>query len=152
VEDPDPVSVFRRVDAFFASTRLEQLVTMVYLLIDPAEDTVQMASAGHLPPLLVGVAPARAVTMTPADPPFGVGRPDRHAMTLRLDRGDVLVLITDGLVERRGEDIDEGVGRVLTAAAASSDVRAGELLERILASTEHRGHDDDVTVLVLRRL
>ena len=117
VEDPDPVAVFRRVDAFFASTRLDQLVTMVYLLIDPPEDTVQLASAGHLPPLLVGGAGARSVAMTPADPPFGVGRPDRHALALRLDRGDALVLITDGLVERRGEDIDEGIGRVLTAAA-----------------------------------
>ena len=88
---------------------------------------------------------------TPAEPPFGVGRPDRHALTVRLDRGDALVLITDGLVERRGEDIDEGIGRVLTAAAASSAARAEELLGRILAATEHRGHDDDVTVLVLRR-
>ena len=93
------------------------------------------------------------MTITPADPPFGVGRPDRHPLTVRLDRGDALVLITDGLVERRGEDIDEGIARVLTAAAAaSSAVPADELLGRILAATEHRGHDDDVTVLVLRRL
>ena len=53
VEDPDPVTVFRRVDAFFAATRLDQLVTMVYLLIDPSAGTVQLASAGHLPPLMV---------------------------------------------------------------------------------------------------
>lgn len=152
VEDPDPVAVFRRVDAFFASTRLDQLVTMVYLLFDPAGDTVQLASAGHLPPLLVQGAGARSVTIKPADPPFGVGRPDRHPLTVRLDRGDALVLITDGLVERRGEDIDEGIGRILTAAPASSAVPADELLARILAATEHRGHDDDVTVLVLRRL
>ena len=50
VEDPYSVAVFRRVDAFFASTQLDQLVTMAYLLIDPAEGTVHMASAGHLPP------------------------------------------------------------------------------------------------------
>ena len=42
VEDPDPVTVFRRVDAFFAWTRIEQLVTMVYLLIDPSAGTVQL--------------------------------------------------------------------------------------------------------------
>jgi serine phosphatase RsbU (regulator of sigma subunit) len=150
VEDPDPVTVFRRVDAFFEWTRLDQLVTMVYLLIDPSAGTVQMASAGHLPPLLVGADGARAAA-TAADPPFGVGRPDRRALTLTLDPGDSLVLITDGLVERRDEDIDEGVGRALAAAAASSAPRADELLADILAATEHDGPDDDVTVLVLRR-
>ena len=150
VEDPDPVMVFRRVDAFFGWTQLEQLVTMVYLLIDPSAGTVQLASAGHLPPLLVERGSARAVSRA-AEPPFGVERPDRHALALSLNPGDSLVLITDGLVERRGEDIDEGVRRVLAAAAASSATRADELLEHILAATQHRGHDDDVTVLVLRR-
>ena len=89
---------------------------------------------------------------TRAEPPFGVGRPDRHALTLNLDPGDSLVLITDGLVERRGEDIDEGVGRVLAAAVSSPATRADELLEQILTATRHRGSDDDVTVLVLRRI
>ncbi len=150
VEDPDPVTVFRRVDAFFASTRLEQLVTMVYLLIDPDGDTLQLANAGHVPPLLVGAAGARIVTKVP-EPPFGVGSPERDALAMRLDPGEAVVLITDGLVERRGEDIDEGVGRVLSAAAGLSALRAEELLGRIVAATEQRGHDDDVTVLVLSR-
>ena len=150
VEDPDPVAVFARVDAFFESTRLEQLVTMIYLLIDPDGDTVQLASAGHIPPLVVGVGGAWSLT-TPTEPPFGVGRPERHGLAVRLYPGDALVLITDGLVERRGEDIDDGVGRVLTAAAASPAVGAEELLRRILAATQHRGLDDDVTVLVLHR-
>jgi serine phosphatase RsbU (regulator of sigma subunit) len=150
VEDPDPVTVFSRVDAFFQWTRLEQLVTMVYLLIDPSAGTVQVASAGHLPPLLVTAEGSREAAAA-AEPPFGVGRPDRHALSLTLDPGDSLVLITDGLVERRGEDIDQGVGRALAAAAASSATRADELLDHVLVATKHGGHDDDVTVLVLRR-
>jgi serine phosphatase RsbU (regulator of sigma subunit) len=150
VEDPDPVSVFRRVDAFFVWTRIEQLATMVYLLIDPSAGTVQLASAGHVPPLRVGVDGAWAVSRS-AEPPFGVGRPNRHALAMNLDPGDSLVLITDGLVERRGEDIDEGIGRVLAAAAASAATSAGELLEHVLAAASPDGHDDDVTVLVIRR-
>ena len=113
VEDPDPVTVFRRVDAFFAWTRIEQLATMVYLLIDPSAGTVQLANAGHVPPLLVGADGAWAVSRT-AEPPFGVGR-------------------------------------ALSAAAASPATGADELLEHILAATKHGAHDDDVTVLVLRR-
>ena len=84
VEDPDPVMVFRRVDAFFGWTQLEQLVTMVYLLIDPSAGTVQLASAGHVPPLLVEGVRARAVSKA-AEPPFGVERPDRHALALSLN-------------------------------------------------------------------
>jgi serine phosphatase RsbU (regulator of sigma subunit) len=86
-----------------------------------------------------------------AEPPFGVGQPHRHALAINLGPGDSVVLITDGLVERRGEDIDEGIGRALAAAAASAATSADELLEHILAATQHRGNDDDVTVLVLRR-
>ena len=149
-EDPDPATVFSRVDAFFAATRLDQLVTMVYLLIDPSSDTVQVAVAGHLPPLLV--SDDAQMVSTKAEPPFGVGRPDRHALTLTLDQGDCLVLITDGLVERRGEDIDAGIGRVLAAAAASSVTSADQLLEVVLSAERHRDSDDDVTVLVLRRV
>ncbi len=150
VEDPDPVTVFRRVDTFFAATRLDQLVTMVYLLIDPSAGTVHVAIAGHLPPLLVGGDDARMLSAR-AEPPFGVGRPERHALTLNLEQGESLVLITDGLVERRGEDIDEGVGRVLAAAVSAPVTIAGQLLEQILTATKHWGSDDDVTVLVLRR-
>ena len=150
VEDPDPVTVFRRVDAFFAATRLDQLVTMVYLLIDPSAGTVHVSIAGHLPPLCVGGDGARMLS-TRAEPPFGVGRPERHALTLDLEQGESLVLITDGLVERRGEDIDDGVGRVLAAAVSAPVTNAGQLLERILTATKHWGSDDDVTVLVLRR-
>jgi serine phosphatase RsbU (regulator of sigma subunit) len=70
---------------------------------------------------------------------------------MNLGPGDAVVLITDGLVERRGEDIDEGIGRVRAAAAASAATSADGLLEDILAAATPHGHDDDVTVLVLRR-
>lgn len=150
VEDPDPVTVFRRVDAFFAWTRIEQLATMVYLLIDPSAGTVQLANAGHVPPLLLAADGARTVSIK-AEPPFGVGLPHRHALAMNLAPGESVVLITDGLVERRGEDIDEGIGRVLAAAAASAATTADELLEHILAAATPHGHDDDVTVVVIRR-
>jgi serine phosphatase RsbU (regulator of sigma subunit) len=100
--------------------------------------------------LLVGVDGSRAVSIK-AEPPFGVGLPHRHALAMNLDLGDSVVLITDGLVERRGEDIDEGIGRVLAAAAGSAATSAGELLEHVLAAATPGGHDDDVTVLVIRR-
>jgi serine phosphatase RsbU (regulator of sigma subunit) len=150
LEDPDPVTVFRRVDAFFTAINLDQLVTMAYLLVDPSAGDVQLASAGHVPPVLVRTRDAQAVA-SPAELPFGVGRTERHARTLHLEAGEAIVLITDGLVERRGEDIDLGISRVVAAASSSAGAHPAALLDDVLAASVTQDADDDVTVLVLRR-
>ena len=73
-------------------------------------------------------------------------------MSLTVPPGASLVALTDGLVERRGEDIDEGIARIVNATNESSDATAEELLDRVLATAGGgKIHDDDVTVLVLRR-
>jgi serine phosphatase RsbU (regulator of sigma subunit) len=149
MEDPDPASVFRRVDAFFATTNLDQLVTMAFLLADPSTGDVQFASAGHLPPVLVrGDARALAGRVQPA---FGIGQPERHSQSIHLAAGETLILITDGLVERRGEDIDLGIARVEAAAGACASADSAEMLGEVLAAAKAPDTDDDVTVLVLRR-
>ncbi len=151
IEDPEPVSVFRRVDDFFAALDLPQLVTAVYLLVEPGTGEVVIASAGHLPPLVIDAAGNR-VLPTRGGTPFGVGGSERQAHTVQIPRGASLVAITDGLVERRGEDIDEGVDRILQAAGPEWQDDAQKLLNRIVsAAAAQRTHDDDVTVLVLRR-
>jgi serine phosphatase RsbU (regulator of sigma subunit) len=84
--------------------------------------------------------------------PFGVQPEDREVAELELGSGAALVIVTDGLVERRGEDIDEGVERVLDVARSAGAMSARSLLSRIVAgASSDRIHDDDVTVLVLRR-
>ena len=151
IEDPDPISVFRRVDEYFEMLELPQLVTAVYLLVEPGTGEVVIASAGHLPPLLIDVGGNR-VLPTLGGTPFGVGGSERRALTVQLPQGAALVAITDGLVERRGEDIDEGVDRILQAAGPTWQHDAQKLLKRIVsAAAAQRTHDDDVTVLVLRR-
>ena len=67
--------------------------------------------------------------------------------------GASLIAITDGLVERRGEDIDEGVTRLVQACRDSGRLSAGAMVKHVVASAvSDRTHDDDVTVLVFRRL
>jgi serine phosphatase RsbU (regulator of sigma subunit) len=151
IEDPDPVSVFRRVDEYFEMLDLPQIVTAVYLLVEPGTGEVVIASAGHLPPLLIDVGGNGALP-TLGGTPFGVRGGEWQALTVQLPRGAALVAITDGLVERRGEDIDEGVQRILQAAGREWQHDAQMLLNRIVsAAAAQRTHDDDVTVLVLRR-
>jgi serine phosphatase RsbU (regulator of sigma subunit)/anti-sigma regulatory factor (Ser/Thr protein kinase) len=150
IDDPDPSCVFNRVDAFFEALDVAQLVTVLYLLVTPDTGEVDMANAGHLPPLLVRNGEARPVPVA-VTLPFGAGPDVRTSEPLVMEHGDTLIILTDGLVERRGEDIEYGIARV-TAAAAGGRGTAREMLRRVLAAGgSDLGHDDDVTVLVLRR-
>jgi len=127
-------------------------VTVLYLLVDPAHGTVRVSNAGHLQPLCVDGDGARLVAGD-GGLPFGVQPEDRPVMDIELAHGSSLIVITDGLVERRGEDIDEGIARVLKVAANAGGGTAAAMLSRVIAGMATTGlpHDDDVTVLVLRR-
>jgi serine phosphatase RsbU (regulator of sigma subunit) len=150
IDDPDPTVVFGRVDALFAAFELEQLVTVLFFLADPATGRVEIGNAGHLPPLLVDERGGRTVE-TVVDPPFGVDTRRRSSVSFTLAPGAALVAITDGLVERRDADIDVGMQLVLDAIG-STPTGAARLLQRIVAvAGGPRDHDDDVTALVLRR-
>ncbi|RZS90907.1 serine phosphatase RsbU (regulator of sigma subunit) [Motilibacter rhizosphaerae] len=151
IADPDPVAVFDKVDHFFAVADLSQLVTVLYLLVDPGTGRVEVGNAGHLPPVLVDDSGSHLVD-TRRGTPFGVDDPERASSALELPPGSALVLVTDGLVERRGEDIDRGIGRALGAVPGPGGRLPGALLADLLAAcAEPAGHDDDVTVLVLGR-
>jgi serine phosphatase RsbU (regulator of sigma subunit) len=152
-DDPDPASVFSRVDTFFRLRDVQQLVTALYMLVESDHSTVHVVNAGHPPPVLMRDGQCELVTGFTGTP-FGVLDEPRAFVTLTLQPGDALIAFTDGLVERRREDIDTGIRRVVDAvcdvpAASSADA----LLKRALAaSTEAGSNDDDVTVLVLKRV
>jgi serine phosphatase RsbU (regulator of sigma subunit) len=151
VDESDPVSVFTRVDHFFDSLDLSQLVTALYFLVDEEHDVVHIANAGHLQPLLIDERGSRLVE-TASGTPFGVGGFQREITTISLPPGAALVAITDGLVERRGEDIDDGIQRIVDATAKTSGWSAQAILDHVVrVAAAERTHDDDVTVLVLRR-
>lgn len=151
VDNPAPDVVLAKVDAYFDVFDLAQLVTVVYCLIDPASGMIQMTNAGHLPPIIVDATGSRALSGT-GGTPLGVMPGPRQITTVTLEPGAALVVITDGLVERRGEDIDAGLKRVLDAVADVDAPSAPGLLARaLLAGVGGAVHDDDVTVLVLCR-
>lgn len=151
IDNPNPAVVFSRVDGFFQALELDQLVTAVYLLVDSTGSTVEIASAGHLPPLLVTANGCEVIEVN-GGMPFGVAMDKRRTVTVDLAVGTSVVAITDGLVERRGEDIDEGLARLIAACHGSVGLPAGPLLSLVVSAASTEGaHDDDVTVLVLRK-
>jgi serine phosphatase RsbU (regulator of sigma subunit) len=85
-------------------------------------------------------------------PPIVIGTADRHVSSFSFEESDTLLLYSDGLVERRGEDIDEGLHRLVINAGvlvgALDDAAVGALAEEL----RQAGADDDVTVLAVRPL
>ncbi len=151
VVDPEPVDVFNNVDRFFEVMDYSQLVTVLYLLVDQATGRIAVGNAGHLPPLLVDHAGARTTELS-IGTPFGVGGFERTASELHLPPGTSLIAITDGLVERRDEDIDIGIKRLVEQVTQLQSVDAAKLMEALTTEAPGPEGDDDITVLVLHHL
>jgi hypothetical protein len=110
---------------------------------------VTVASAGHPSPLLMTREGADFVATTPG-PPLGTGPASYRSTTFTMSPGSTLLCFTDGLVERRTEDIDTGMRRLAATAAGSTGASPDELVlhaHRTLRSDDAR---DDIAVLALR--
>jgi serine phosphatase RsbU (regulator of sigma subunit) len=111
------------------------------------ESKLTIANAGHLNPVLVSKGSARFVE-TVVGPP--IGATDEVAFpttTVSLEPGDQLIMFTDGLVERRGENIEAGLARLLQAAERP----AASLDERVAAILAVDVTEDDIAILALER-
>ncbi|MGB6457370.1 MAG: SpoIIE family protein phosphatase [Streptosporangiaceae bacterium] len=135
--------------------REPHFATCVYAVFDAVSGTCEVASAGHLPPLLVRPDGSNELLDVPQAPPLGVGSGLIQSRTLTVEDGSLLVLYTDGLVEKRGRDIDEGIGRLRDIfGPGSADEPLEELCRATLAGVYADEHRDDIAVLMarLRRL
>ena len=92
-----------------------QLATVLVAIYDPAHRRLDVASAGHPPPLLAPVAAPPAFINLAPGPPLGLGPAVYRAVTVDVPGAATLVLYTDGLIEERGEAIDEGMERLRQA-------------------------------------
>jgi len=150
--DPTPQTVLARLDRMFDHYGSEQLVTLLYLLVDPSADELAIANAGHPPPVLVR-QDGTAVALPLADgPPVGVGRPRRGQTVVPFGVGDTLVAFTDGLIERRGEDITDGQERLTRAAQARHPLPLADVVASLVEEVADPSRDDDIAVLAARRL
>ncbi|MDQ6649584.1 MAG: SpoIIE family protein phosphatase, partial [Actinomycetota bacterium] len=149
--DSDPSTVLARVNLLVGTLGVpDQLVTAVCGLVSPDRSTVRVASAGHLPPLLVPPAARPAfVTLRPG-PPLGLGDGGSWpSVEVSLAPDEVVLLFTDGLVESRRRPVAAGMAALLDAAGAPEAARhePRELCARLAASMLRPDSGDDVAML-----
>lgn len=123
--------------------------TCLYAIYDAVSGRCSVARAGHPGPALVLPDGTVEFPEIPAGLPLGIGGMPFEATELHVPEGSRLVLYTDGLVERRDRDIDDGL-RQLSSALAGRDRTPEETCEDVLAAMLPMRPGDDVALLVAR--
>ncbi len=125
------------------------MATLLYAEYDPGRAELRIANAGHPPPLLISANEARYLEAAQA-PPIGVSAELECEETVHtIPYDSTLIMFTDGLVERRGRDIDEGL-ETLRRVSASNGVALEKLCDRITTGLCVEGAGDDVAFLAMR--
>jgi serine phosphatase RsbU (regulator of sigma subunit) len=127
--------------------------TAVKALIQTRARRISYSSAGHPPPVLTHPDGTFSLLDQATDPPLGVRAQDvpRLQAAVPYTPGDTLVLYTDGLIERRGEDIDTGLERLTDILTGNPRLGAEHLADALLSSLGVAGgRHDDIALIVVR--
>lgn len=142
-----PGGIISRVNDFLLQFDQGVMATMLVGVLTP-DGTVRYASAGHMPPLVVDRQNRARLIEEVAEPPLGGSSSGRYRdRTLTLDAGSSLVLYTDGLVERRGFPLDEGL-EALCRAVETPWINLDSLCARVFQPEPQLA--DDLALLTLR--
>lgn len=149
MEGHSPAAVAERLNSL---VDISYMATLIYLVFDPATSTLRYVNLGHLSPLVIPPG-GEPLFIKGGSPPLGADRPLRVVDYMEtLAPGASLFLYTDGLVERRGERLDEGLERLRRAVGSQPSVNRDpeDLIDDILARMlSGKPPDDDVAVLAL---
>jgi len=114
--EDDLGQVLRRTDAFAARMPSLRAATLVLVVLDPAAGTLRYTTCGHPPPLVIGVNGKARYLEGTGTGPLGTGSPPVLASST-LAPGELVLLYSDGLVERPDRTIAEGMGELAVVAA-----------------------------------
>jgi serine phosphatase RsbU (regulator of sigma subunit)/anti-sigma regulatory factor (Ser/Thr protein kinase) len=155
----DPSQVLSGVDEAIEGLELATLATAVLAELSPPEDgahgvRLRWSNAGHPSPVVIDQH-GRARLLNPsrgrADMLLGIDpATTRTTETATLPFGSTLLLITDGLIERRGESLDEGVARLLSTVEREATDDLDRLCDAIVERLVPQAAADDVAILAVR--
>ncbi len=159
----DLASAIAQIDAFAARKQALTATTLAVVEVTPATGAVRYCLCGHPPPLVIGAGHTTRYLPVPVEGSRPLGLGHRHVIAeTRLAADDVVLLYTDGLIERPGHTLDEGYQQIArigadaaanqvlpTGAAATPAARVCQLTVELMT---RGGHDDDVTTLAAQLL
>lgn len=157
-DDGPPSAVLTRTEHAARGLAVSTLATAVLARIERQPDVpvsgrrkLRWSNAGHPPPLLLAPDGSTRLLESPPDLMLGVD-PDapRSDHTVEIEDGSTLLLVTDGLLERRGHDLDEGMAAVRAALADLGGRPLDELCDTLLARLVPGRGVDDVALVAVR--
>jgi serine phosphatase RsbU (regulator of sigma subunit) len=157
--DAGPVEVLRGLDAAMTVLQANTLATAAVARFEQTDDELsrgvtrmRWANAGHLPPLVInGDGSVAELAAWHGDLLLGVDpEAERKESVVTLDRGTTVLLYTDGLIERRDDDLDAGMVRLRAALIELADRPLKELLDELLERLVDGRPEDDVALVAVR--
>ena len=147
-----PASVVARLDRLSRTNVPVTMATLVYVELDLARGELRYVCAGHPPPILVVGTQVRSLDAGRTTPLAALPEPiPFEEGTEPFPAGALLTLYSDGLIERRGEQMDVGMRRLETLLSAAGPGDPGDLVDRLLAALIGEiPQDDDVAVMCVQ--
>ncbi len=150
--DPDPGVVLERLSRLVGTLpTADQVVTLLYGLVDPERRRMCIGMAGHPPPLLVTPEGRPTVLDHEIGPALGVGPGRWPTLDVPLQDGATVLFYSDGLVETRHQDLFDGIDRLRDRVEELAPRRRNprELCARLSDLMDSGAAEDDVTILAV---
>jgi phosphoserine phosphatase RsbU/P len=150
LETADPAEVLARLDAKMQHFEPGALATVAYAVFEPGLERARVCLAGHYPPVVAAEGePARLASVAPGLLIGAAPGVHRQVTTLQIAPGTLVCFYTDGLIERHGQTIDDGLDRLCREITAQPpDAACAAVMAALVGSTAAR---DDIALLMIRR-
>jgi phosphoserine phosphatase RsbU/P len=150
LETADPAEVLARLDRKMQYFEAEVMATVLYAVLDPGLEQMNVCLAGHLPPVIAYPGRPAELASVPPGLPIGIADQARRPVTaVPIPPGAMLCFYTDGLVERPGELIDDGLARLCQAVTVQPpEAACAQIMQALVGNAPAR---DDIALLMLRR-
>jgi serine phosphatase RsbU (regulator of sigma subunit) len=154
-----PADVLRGVDRAMATLQVDTTASVIVARVEQSADEkerglthVRWSNAGHPPPMAINPDGTVVVLAgVEADLLLGIDHAaERIESSISLDRGSTVLLYTDGLVERRGQSLDEGLARLRQTLTEVADLELDALCDAVLARLLPDHPEDDVALVAVR--
>ncbi|MFE1349775.1 PP2C family protein-serine/threonine phosphatase, partial [Streptomyces sp. NPDC058757] len=147
IEGHAPQAILDRIENLLVAVEAQLTLTLCIVLVDSGTGLLHVANAGHLPPLLR--TPDGGVRFVEEHGPLlGLRLPQPPAVRVAAPPGSVLVMTTDGLIERRHEDLGDSLTR-LSAVLGTLPTDAEKVCDGLLTAFPPDG-EDDIALMAVR--